>query len=315
MSEYLWKTAESSYNKHKRRKEEQKDLPVKAPAPRPQDVLGCEERLPVQEGCAGLIIGKKGENIKRIQQKLNVTITLSENPPEVIVRGMCHDDVEQALFELDFARDKFEVPSEAARFVCGKGRKHLQLLQRISGLASLNFHREREDDEDSKCWLELIGRRESLEDARLCLDVHLSYYNVFTEMERVEEQLNSEMVEAGVKKRPSDRPTAIGGSSAGNSAPTRSTNANADASGDNGTKGRKGGKGGKADGKADAGKGASSIRSPSDKGSKSWGKGTGKSDGKASLDKTGGKPPGARSDGKASGKAEGKSELRNGGKK
>jgi len=234
MSAYVWQAAESRRTAHLRKKGvreaktrdeetliEALNLGFEAP---PAHILGsgsCEERLEIPEGCAGMIIGKKGERLKGIEQRYKVTAKVEEGDAGakyVIIKGTRPNDVAEAVRELDFAADTIEVPSEMVAWLCGRGGRHLKLIRDLSGVSVLRIRRPDEGDRPEEggksgkskeasvpggaeqpqgpCHLEMRGIRESVADARLCLEAHMSYYPVFIEMDEVEQQLNEQISEA-----------------------------------------------------------------------------------------------------------------------
>jgi len=256
MSAYVFHAAESRLSKHRRRRgerevEEQEaksfqESLCKGVEPPPFDPTSTgprEEWLDVPMDCIGMLIGKKGENLKRVEQQCKVKVQISDGVDAqtrtvtVIVRGL-HDNVATALRELDFATELFEVPAKMMGWVCGKGAQHLKLIRELSGAAAVSIRQDERDrgqrrgavaapdvapsadraldgvtgdaDPAGRCWLELKGRRSSVADARMCLEAHMSYYPAFQDMEKEEADLDKQIVEAQAQlgRRPSRGPAA-----------------------------------------------------------------------------------------------------------
>lgn len=216
MSAYVWQEKESRRTKHLRKASERTagetsteilakmvDANIEPP---PFEVVreNHEERIALPTGCIGIVIGKKGSNLKVIEKRHNVTIRIEDS--HVVIRG-ASDRVSAARDELDFHCDAVEIPAKMVGWVCGKGGRHLKLIREMTGVAVLTLCVEEDAEgkpqgEESgvaagtdasragKCWLELKGRRETVVDARLCLETHMSYYPVFLEMEAVEQEAN-----------------------------------------------------------------------------------------------------------------------------
>lgn len=237
MSTYVWQEKASRRTRHLRKASERAAGETSAEVlakmvdagiePPPFEVIreNHEERIAVPTGCTGILIGKKGSNLKLIEKRHKVTIRIEDN--HVVIHG-ASDRVSAARDELDFHCDTIEIPPKMAGWVCGKGGRHLKLIREMTGVAVLNLCAE--DDAKgtpqregsgtaagadaphaSRCWFELKGRRETVDDARVCLETHMSYYPVFVEMEAVEQ-------EAGKKAWAGRRPVlnaSKGGASSG----------------------------------------------------------------------------------------------------
>lgn len=189
-----------------------------------------EERLDVPAECMGMLIGKKGENLKRIEEQCKVSVSIEDgggkastatSSRRVTVKGAAAN-VAMAIRELDFTVEAVEVPEGMVGWACGKGARHLKLIREISGAAVVNLYREGDEtgeaepeavvdaackesspgtpsNKSGRCWIHLKGRREHVADARLCLDAHLSYYPAFQDMDEVEAALEEQI--AGTQER------------------------------------------------------------------------------------------------------------------
>uniref|UniRef100_A0A7S4PW77 K Homology domain-containing protein n=1 Tax=Alexandrium monilatum TaxID=311494 RepID=A0A7S4PW77_9DINO len=161
MSAYVFQAAESRRGKQRRRKGEREIEEQEAKSfveslgagiePPPFDMsLGPrEERLDVPEGCVGMLIGKKGENMKRIERQCRVTVSIKDGEDAgsraVIVKGSTVD-VAAALRELDFASKTVDVPEVMAGWICGRGARHLRLIKELTGAAVVSLRREGEEN-------------------------------------------------------------------------------------------------------------------------------------------------------------------------
>jgi len=187
-----------------------------------------EEKLDVPTECVGMLIGKKGENLKRIEEQCKVSVSIEDgggkaataaSSRRVTVKGAAAN-VEMALRELDFTVDAVEVPGDVVGWACGKGARHLKLVRELSGAAVVNLFREGDEagkaaepeanvdtaceepsapgtgNKPGRCWIHLKGMREHVADARLLLEAHLSYYPAFQEMDDVEAALEEQITEA-----------------------------------------------------------------------------------------------------------------------
>merc|ERR1711972_705211 len=117
-----------------------------------------------------------------------------------------------------------------AGWVCGKGNRHLKLFKELTGVVVLSMRRDGDsnnshpgaeteiddnmlqsssrDAQDSRdenavrtdpCWIEVRGLRSHVADALMCLETHMSYYPVFSEMKKVEEDLDVQLAEANAQ--------------------------------------------------------------------------------------------------------------------
>jgi len=240
MSVSVFQAAESKRTKHLRRRGEREaqEREVEAlveavgkgfelpPFKTPGSFSG-EETLDVPSECVGMLIGKKGENLKRIEQQCKVSVSIEDgggkaaaaaSSRRVTVKGTVAN-VAMAVRELDFTVDAVEVPEGMVGWTCGSRARHLKLIRELSGAAVVNLHREGEEagetepeaavdaeceetapgtvsNKTGRCWIHLKGMREHVADARLCLEAHLSYCPAFQEMDQVEAALEEQISEA-----------------------------------------------------------------------------------------------------------------------
>lgn len=183
-----------------------------------------ERRLEIPEGCIGLLIGKKGENLKAVSEQFQVTVKIdkdSKGHQSALINGKSPADVAAAVKELDFDMRTREVPPAMAGWLCGKAGRHLKMMRDMTGVIVLSLRSEGgktseegnnvevlpephqkespsepERDVPKRCWVEIKGLRHKVEDAEMCLDAHMSYYSVFLEMDEVEQQLDRQIAAA-----------------------------------------------------------------------------------------------------------------------
>lgn len=183
-----------------------------------------EKHLDIPEGCIGLLIGKKGENLKAITEKFKVTVKIdkdSKGAQSALISGKSPADVAAAFKELDFDMRIREVLPAMAGWLCGKAGRHLKMMREMTGVAVLSLRSEGgktdgegnveevlpdpaskgisselEKEVPTRCWVEIKGLRAQVEDAEMCLDAHMSYHSVFLEMDEVEQQLDRKIAAA-----------------------------------------------------------------------------------------------------------------------
>eukprot|EP00929_Paragymnodinium_shiwhaense_P013387 TRINITY_DN121249_c0_g1_i1.p1 TRINITY_DN121249_c0_g1~~TRINITY_DN121249_c0_g1_i1.p1 ORF type:complete len:266 (+),score=57.55 TRINITY_DN121249_c0_g1_i1:132-929(+) len=174
-----------------------------------------EERIVIPEGMTGIVIGKKGENLKDLEKRHKVRVKLTDQGSEkvAIVTGKLATDVAAAVHEIDFGQESVDVPVGTVGWTVGKKGRHLKLLRELTGVTNIGVHREgeekgqpkSEEDEEGnvteatasgKSWIELKGRRQNVADARMLLEAHMAYYPVYQEMDEVERDLDRKIATA-----------------------------------------------------------------------------------------------------------------------
>ena len=135
----------------------------------------------------GLVIGKGGENIKRVsaQHKVEARVVESANQNRTVtikVSGDSHETVNAARMDLEITSQNYKVDEKLVGWLLGKQMRNIQEIQQKSGLLHARFQR------DSKI-LELCGTRLQIEDAIVLLDSHMQYYDVYKEYDREDDAL------------------------------------------------------------------------------------------------------------------------------
>jgi len=177
MSAFVWNEKESRKKRATRKREEREAEAKEAEAlrdsllassgvdlgPLPSSLSGlgkCEQRIAIPEGCSGILIGKKGENLKSVEKRFKVTVRIEDENAEkdaaegkrrvgplkgtklqVVVSGDSRGAVAAAARELDFAVDFVEIASEMVGWAVGRGGKHLTKIKELSNVAVLNMDR------------------------------------------------------------------------------------------------------------------------------------------------------------------------------
>merc|ERR1719235_2453272 len=154
----------------------------------------CVEEFNVDEEVVGLVIGKGGENLRRVEEKHKVEITVekTENATSdkrrVKIVGDSKDAVQAAREEVEYVRDYFEVDKIQFEVVFGRNRRTLEEIREKSGAIRLRYETERGH-------VDVQGLRSSVEDALLLLEGHTQYFSVYQEMNREQEALDSQVSE------------------------------------------------------------------------------------------------------------------------
>lgn len=215
MAEFIWQTVSKKNSANRKKPESNKSEAV-------QD--GFERTVTLPASCTGIAIGKKGENLKAIQQTYKVEVSVGRAAEgadvDVAVRGPSQRDVVAAAQELEYMHECVDISPGMAGWVCGKAGKHLQAIKDLTGLVVLSCEGGRPSQRPAKssieaaaattaaddiapsvdagvdagrCWLELKGKAGCVHDAQMCIDAHLSYHPVFVEMREHERQLDEQI--------------------------------------------------------------------------------------------------------------------------
>ena len=103
------------------------------------------------------------------------TTILQEQKNSPKIYGETKEAVAAARKELEFVRSTFPVQTENIGWVIGKNRAVLRDLEERIGVFRARF-----DDDSSS--VELIGIKENVDDARLVLESHCQYQQVYLDM-------------------------------------------------------------------------------------------------------------------------------------
>eukprot|EP00415_Alexandrium_ostenfeldii_P005131 UN5131 len=149
-----------------------------------------KETFTVDASFVGRIIGKKGENIKRIREVHEVNVLIQDpqederwNVTTITVSGEQEEPVQKAKEEMEYIVVKVPIDPQQAGWIVGKGYQNLTDIATKTGLCSSRF-----DDQSSS--IELCGLRHQVEDAKMMISVHRDYLLVYQDMS--EERRNIE---------------------------------------------------------------------------------------------------------------------------
>lgn len=142
------------------------------------------EVFQVEQSATGKIIGKKGENIKALRQKYDVDVELEEGWDEeknraamtVTISGKSEESVTAAREEIEFVTVKIPVAPDQVGWILGKGYQNISEIAKKTELHYARF------DDKAKC-IELCGRRQEVEVAKLLISVHSEYLPVYQDMD------------------------------------------------------------------------------------------------------------------------------------
>jgi hypothetical protein len=179
---------------HDRREEKLRQIEQK----KALHALSYREEFTVDEEIVGLVIGAKGENIRKVQAEHGVDIHVdryetsngSSATRKVKIVGQTKESVENARAAVEYLREYFQVEESMVGWTLGKARKNLVEFQEKTGITRLRWVPERSA-------IELCGLRVAIEDTLTLLEAHSQYYAVYKEMGREQENINESFVELG----------------------------------------------------------------------------------------------------------------------
>mmetsp|Transcript_95116 Transcript_95116/g.269259 ORF Transcript_95116/g.269259 Transcript_95116/m.269259 type:complete len:616 (+) Transcript_95116:61-1908(+) len=176
-------------------------------------LMECEDRatdakveFSIEDGLVGRIIGKNGHNLMRTQDKFNVRIEVLEaRPPReptkrvIRITGQSTEDVEAARRSIEFIQVSVPLAEDQIGWILGKGFNNIQDIARKAELIYARFN-------PRAYVLELCGLHDSVESAKLLVEAHADYLQVYKEMdqEQIEMHRNFKrlvIVEDAMRKR------------------------------------------------------------------------------------------------------------------
>ena len=146
-----------------------------------QQLHGISREIFVDSSVVGLIIGQGGNNLKRIQELYNVSISIEKGSKEyanrrkVIVQGSTLEDIEAALLEINLHKEYIPINHEHIDHVCGRNDENLDYFLRKSGLIQLDV----EQQANGSYSIMAIGTSQSIEDLKDILHSHLEYFHTY----------------------------------------------------------------------------------------------------------------------------------------
>merc|ERR1740121_1422972 len=147
---------------------------------------GAKEVFSVDSSLVGRIIGKKGENISRIRDELEVNIHIPEKSSgdghggdrgtsTITITGSSSEAVRKAREQIEYITVRIPIDPDQVGWIVGRGFQNLNEITEKAELMQARY-----DDRSQS--IELCGLRHQVEDAKLMLSVHLDYLNVYQDM-------------------------------------------------------------------------------------------------------------------------------------
>eukprot|EP00916_Digyalum_oweni_P008926 GHVL01015037.1.p1 GENE.GHVL01015037.1~~GHVL01015037.1.p1 ORF type:complete len:432 (+),score=67.47 GHVL01015037.1:45-1340(+) len=163
----------------------------------------CHCEFEVDPLTIGLIIGKKGANLKLISNKYNVDVKVLHAEPNstsrdrVRISGEDPASVQAARVEAEIVSEPFKVDSCKVGWVIGKKGHTIEEIVNKSGILSAQIA------EDSG--ITLVGSRRSVDDAIMLLESHLHYYPAYQDLDRQKAEANDQMQRMNITTNGSPR--------------------------------------------------------------------------------------------------------------
>jgi len=156
---------------------------------------GCREVFEVESGLVGRLIGKKGENIQRIREELEVEILIRDGDANatITVTAANQDAVKKAREQLEYVTARIPVEEDKVGWVVGKGHQNLLEICKKADLVYARF-----DSRSSS--IELMGLRAPVEDAKMMIDVHREYLDVYQDMSEERAAIQQQFAELEKKQ-------------------------------------------------------------------------------------------------------------------
>jgi len=185
-----WHSSISRFTKFKQRKERAKEREENWKQSRISE--GLEEVVTVERRQLGLIMGKRRANIKELEQRHEVSITVEECGEEVQIRIIAKDGISQEQVQL--AKDAVDYQTASVNVGSAEARAWiLQDWKTISDIGKSTNTRISFDSDDTTI-LSVRGLRHSVEDCILGINTHLQYFPLHQEMKKVDAELSQKMI-------------------------------------------------------------------------------------------------------------------------
>jgi hypothetical protein len=137
------------------------------------------------------VIGKSGENLRRVQDAYGVEISVDKgtgSTRRVQIIGETQESVAKAREEVDYVKDFFDITADQFYVVFQANRRSLDEIRERCNVWRLRYVPERNQ-------VELNGLRHEVEDAVMVLECHVQYYTVYVEMLREQDAIEGNLAE------------------------------------------------------------------------------------------------------------------------
>lgn len=163
---------------------------------------GLRAEFQVPPAAVGAIIGKKGSNLRDVEDLTGVMVVVDTETATIRIRGPDADSVHQARDLLEYAECIIEIPEGAASFLIGTRGATITSIEQASGVDRLTLRKEETSD---KQILTILGRRTSVETARVLVETKLDHFAALESARAEERRLEAELEDMERKYRPPTR--------------------------------------------------------------------------------------------------------------
>jgi len=185
-----WKSSMSRLTKFKYNKERAKEREEERKQSRIDE--GLDDAVTVERRQLGLIMGKQRANIRELEQRHQVKITIEDLGEEAIIRISGNDGT--PLEKVQLAKDAVDYRTGSVNV--GSAEARAWILQDWKTLSDIGKSTNTRIDFDSEksTILSVRGHRDSVEDCILGINTHLDYFPLHQEMEKVYAELSQRMI-------------------------------------------------------------------------------------------------------------------------
>ena len=126
----------------------------------------------------GVLIGKGGERIHKIQQDLGVTALFLGTGKRITVRvsGKSEESLKKSREMLEFSARLFPIPIEKIGWLVGRGTSKIAEIKQQTGILVASIMDHIPSETGTKI-MELIGTSEQIEDTIALIEGHLGYFD------------------------------------------------------------------------------------------------------------------------------------------
>jgi hypothetical protein len=153
------------------------------------------EEFYIDEELIGMVVGKRGSNIRRAEEESGVHSAVVDKC-KVTIHGPDRDSVELCRSMLEMVREEVPVDRDKVGWIIGARGANIRELMQETGVARAGL----EKDADPAVML-LVGTRDSVEQAKLWLQCHTDYLEEMSQQEEDIRTLRDELDDTSLGPR------------------------------------------------------------------------------------------------------------------